>query len=416
MIGDDDWTAAALARLIAISSRSGAEQHAQDEVERLMRAAGAEVRRVPVDADALRARYGFVTPTPTEGMQAVVGRWGEPGEGAPFVVLNGHVDTVAPTGEWVVDPLDPRITDGWMNGLGAADMKAGLVSAIAAAARASASGELRGVVEVQSVPDEEAGGGTGSLTCIDQLVRQGRRPDLVVVCEPTARSVATAQVGSRAMRFRVRGVAAHANTKALGVNAVEAALALVGRLVAWAERPERGRHPLLPAPSVNVGRITGGVGATTVAAECDVEVCFTYHPDDSPRLAADVDAAVAAWRAAQDPRITVEYADLHDVRPFETDPELPIVRALRAAVDGATGPPSGFPAGSDGRLFHEVLSSPTVIFGPGDIRRIHRADEAVELADVARHAAALASFLTTQTLTSPSPTPTSEPTQERQAS
>jgi acetylornithine deacetylase/succinyl-diaminopimelate desuccinylase-like protein len=88
------------------------------------------------------------------------------------------------------------------------------------------------------------------------------------------------------------------------------------------------------------------------------------------------------------------------------------VRALRAAVDGGAGASSGFPAGSDGRLFHEVLGSPTVIFGPGDIRRIHRANEAVELADVAMHTAALASFLTAPALTAPSPTTT----QERQAS
>jgi acetylornithine deacetylase len=412
VIGDDDWIAASLARLVAISSRSGAEQRAQDEVERLMREAGAEVRRVPVDADALRARYGFVTPTPTRDMHAVVGRWGTPPEGAPFIVLNGHIDTVAPTGEWAVDPLEPRITDGWMNGLGIADMKAGLVSAVAAAARAAASGELRGVVEVQSVPDEEAGGGTGSLTCVDELIRQERRPDLVVVCEPTARAVATAQVGSRAMRFRVSGLEAHANTKAHGVNAIEAAFALAGRLAAWADRPERGRHPLLPAPSVNVGRITGGVGATTVAAECEFEVCFTYHPDDAPGLAAEIDAAVAAWRAGQDPRVTVEYAELHNVGPFETDPELPVVRALREAVDGGAGAPSGFPAGSDGRLFHRVLGVPTVIFGPGDIRRIHRPNEAVELVDVARHAAALASFLTAPAHPVPSPTTT----QERQAS
>jgi acetylornithine deacetylase len=412
VIGDDDWISASLARLVAISSRSGAEQRAQNEVERLIREAGAEVRRVPVDANRLRDRYGFASPTPSDGMFAVVGRWGEPRDGAPFVVLNGHVDTVAPTGEWAIDPLDPRITDGWMNGLGTADMKAGLVSAIAAAGRAAASGELRGIVEVQSVPDEEAGGGTGSLTCIDELVGQRRRPDLVVVCEPTARSVATAQVGSRAMRFRVRGLEAHANTKAQGVNAIEAALALAGRLAAWADRPERGRHPLLPAPSVNVGRITGGVGATTVAADCEFEVCFTYHPGDAADLAADVDAAVAAWRAGQDPRVAVESVELHNVRPFETDPELPVVRALRAAVDGGAGASSGFPAGSDGRLFHEVLGSPTVIFGPGDIRRIHRANEAVELADVAMHTAALASFLTAPALTAPSPTTT----QERQAS
>jgi hypothetical protein len=55
-----------------------------------MAEAGADaVRVVPVDAETLRKAYGFVTPTPTKGMFAVVGAWGGPGA-SPFVLLNGH--------------------------------------------------------------------------------------------------------------------------------------------------------------------------------------------------------------------------------------------------------------------------------------------------------------------------------------
>src|SRR5690606_37657780 len=128
------------------------------------------------------------------------GSWGDPASG-PFVVLNGHVDTVPATAGWAIDPYEPRITDGWMNGLGSADMKAGVVGAIAAVARARAAGTLRGYVEIQSVPDEEDGGGTGTLACVDELLDKGRIPDFAIVCEPTKVEIATAQVGSRAMHF-----------------------------------------------------------------------------------------------------------------------------------------------------------------------------------------------------------------------
>ncbi len=393
MIGDAEWIEKALARLVSTSSLSGQEAAAQAIVWDLMIEAGADnVRTVAVDATRLRDRYGFETPTPTKGMFALVGSWRGEADG-PFVVLNGHVDTVPAAAGWAIDPLEPRVTDGWMNGLGSADMKAGVVGAIAGVARAKAAGTLRGLIEIQSVPDEEDGGGTGTLACVDELIEQGRRPDFAIVCEPTSVEIATSQIGSRAMAYSIRGVQAHANMKHKGVSAVEAAIELARDLGTWAAMPNRKAHPLLASTSVNIGRIDGGLGATSVAASCNLEVCFTYHPDDEALVVPETDAFVAAWRARQDPRISLEIRELHNVRPFSTDPALAPVKALARALGHANVSPRGFPAGSDGRLISRHLKVPTVIFGPGDVSRIHKINEAVELAEVVAHAQAVERFL-----------------------
>lgn len=393
MIGDDAWIESALAALVSTGSLSGREAAAQEVVKRLMLEAGADsVRIVPVDAARLQQRYGFRTPTPTEGMFAVVGSWGDPAA-SPFILLNGHIDTVPATAGWMIDPLEPRVTDGWMNGLGSADMKAGLLGAIAGVGRAKAAGTLRGYVEVQSVPDEEDGGGTGTLTCVDELLGKGRIPDFAIVCEPTSVEIATAQVGSRAMHFKFRGVQSHANMKHAGVSAVEAAIDLARGLLSWAEMPHRKVHPLLGPASVNIGRMDGGIGATSVAPDCEMEVCFTYHPADEPLLIQEIDALIAEWRARQNPVISMEVRELHNVHPFSTDSELGPIRALARALGRKTVDPRGFPAGSDGRLISRLLKSPTVIFGPGDVTRIHKINEAVELAEVSAHARALETFL-----------------------
>jgi acetylornithine deacetylase len=185
MIGDASWIETWLARLVSTSSLSGQEGAAQGLVKELMAEAGADaVRVVPVDTKTLRKAHGFVTPTPTEGMFAVVGAWGSRGA-SPFVLLNGHIDTVPAAPGWTTNPLEPAVRDGWMNGLGSADMKAGLIGAIAGVGRAKAAGTLRGYVEVQSVPDEEDGGGTGTLACVHELLSQERAPDFAIVCEPT---------------------------------------------------------------------------------------------------------------------------------------------------------------------------------------------------------------------------------------
>ncbi len=393
MIGDESWIVAALAELVATPSLSGQEAAVQQVVRRLMMEAGADdVRVVPVDAAQLESRYGFRTPTPTEGMFSLVGSWGDPAS-QPFVVLNGHVDTVPTTDGWTIDPYEPRITDGWMNGIGSADMKAGVVGAIAAVARAKAAGTLRGHVEIQCVPDEEDGGGTGTLACVDELLTRGRRPDFAIVCEPTRVEIATAQVGSRAMHFSFRGVQSHANMKHAGASAVEAAIDLANSLGEWSRMPHRKQHTLLGPTSVNIGQMTGGIGATSVAPDCEMEVCFTYHPDDEPLLVPEIDAIIAEWRMRQHPAITMEERQLHNVHPFSTDPDLAPIRSLARAMGRDLVDPRGFPAGSDGRLISRLLKCPTVIFGPGDVNRIHKINEAVAIAEVVAHARTLEAFL-----------------------
>ena len=271
MIGDRAWSEGALARLISTSSLSGQEAAAQQCVEQMMREAGADaVRRVFVDAAALRDAYGFETPTPTEGMFAVVGEWG--GRAAsPFVLLNGHVDTVPATHGWAIDPLEPRITEGWMNGLGSADMKSGLVGAIAGVARAKATGKLRGNVEIQSVPDEETGGGTGTLACVHELLTEGRIPGFAIVCEPTSVEIATSQIGSRAMYYSVHGVQAHANMKHKGVSAVEAGDRAGSRP---GELGEHARPQSASSAGPGFGQHRthrGRIGATSVSASCSLK-------------------------------------------------------------------------------------------------------------------------------------------------
>ena len=51
-------------------------------------------------------------------------------------------------------------------------MKAGILGAIAGVGAGEGRGILRAYVEVQSVPDEEDGGGTGTLACVHELLSQ----------------------------------------------------------------------------------------------------------------------------------------------------------------------------------------------------------------------------------------------------
>jgi acetylornithine deacetylase len=53
----------------------------------------------------------------------------------------------------------------------------------------------------------------------------------------------------------------------------------------------------------------------------------------------------------------------------------------------------GEPYGADMRLFVDVAATPCVIFGPGDVRVAHSADEHVSLAQVEECARVLAAWV-----------------------
>ena len=93
------------------------------------------------------------------------------GSGEKSILFNGHVDTM-PVGNrtaWDFDPLSAPVKDNKIYGLGACDMKAGLMAAIMAVELIKDAGlTLPGTVKIASVCDEEGGGNAG---CAD--VRNG---------------------------------------------------------------------------------------------------------------------------------------------------------------------------------------------------------------------------------------------------
>jgi acetylornithine deacetylase len=82
-----------------------------------------------------------------------------------------------------------------------------------------------------------------------------------------------------------------------------------------------------------------------------------------------------------------------------TDPQHPLVRTLgdvSESVLGRRATIAGAPYGADMRLLVNEGRTPTVIYGPGDARVAHSADERVPLAEVADCARVLAAWVAAQ--------------------
>lgn len=364
----------------------GFEKAGQDYMAALLRDMGAEVRVVPLreeDVEAAIARYHDGNPGHDYTDRCnVYGRF--PGNGGRSLMFNGHMDTMpAEAALWSQDPLTPVVRDGRLYGLGVCDMKSGLAAAAMAVRLVRDAGlALPGDVIICSVADEE-GGGNGSIAA----AMQGERADGVVVCEGTNYELVAAHMGFVFFRVEVEGLAVHSGIKWKGVSAIHKAMRLMSALDElehmWLMRY---KHPLLPAPNLNVGTIHGGSAGSTTAAACAFEVCVHYLPGQMSyeQVVAEFTETINLacrgnrWLDAHRPNLTVYQSG----NGFEMDLTHAFTRAFQRAwqdVHLRPVPVVGSPAGCDSRTWRNIAGCPTLQYGPGELSQCHAIDEHIDL-------------------------------------
>ena len=192
---DADALVADLSALVQVPSVTGDEAAVQERAAELCAAAGLQTETWELDLEELRAapdHPGEEAPR-TRG----VGVEARLGEGERRLVLNGHLDVVAPGSvPWSRDPWSGAVEDGRVHGRGALDMKGGVTCALHALRAIRAAGvELDGEAVLTPVVSEEDGG-LGTFAAIRRL----GRIDAAIIPEPTAMEL----VSRRPARSRSR--------------------------------------------------------------------------------------------------------------------------------------------------------------------------------------------------------------------
>ena len=305
------------------------------------------------------------------------------GEGGPTVLLNGHTDVVAVGDGWDGDPFAGEVWEGKLYGRGAADMKGPLAAMIAATLAVKRAAALStGRIIVACVMGEEYGGlGTR------ELVRQGLYADHAIVGEPSELLPVIAHKGTLRYEIGVEGKAAHGSVPEAGLNAIYKLADIVLELRRHhQELSRRPPHPLVGAPSLNVGTISGGSGTCIVPARASITIDRRVVPGEPVEGATrELEALLIELRRRD--RELRAHLILQNVAPaMEVAATQPVVQAVRRSVQAVLGRDPGvhgWTATADSNLLVNVLKIPTVIFGPGSIAQVaHQANEYVPLADL----------------------------------
>ncbi len=201
---------------------------------------------------------------------------GEKGEGERSFLLYGHIDTVPPVEGWKEMKLNPFIAverDGIITGLGADDMKGGVVSILKAVEDLEPEGYK---IKVAFGVDEEYLS-MGAYV----LVNSAFFDDVEACIVPEVGSGGAPQksgnlVLGRHGRVRygvsIMGRAAHASTPEHAVNPIKYAMELIEEV----EKVELGDDPDMPPGNVSIAAIRSEIGGLSSPEECLVWFDFLY--------------------------------------------------------------------------------------------------------------------------------------------
>ncbi len=390
--------------MVRIPSVTGAEDAIAAVLADRLEAAGLAVEVFHPDPAAIRDDPAWPgEEVARDTLPVVIGRAGA--SGGRRLVLSGHMDVV-PLGDlatWTVDPWGAEVREGELYGRGSCDMKGGLASILAAVRALRDTGvldRLSGELVVAVVPSEEDGG-QGTLAAI----RAGATGDLAIISEPSGLDVVVAHAGAITFRLTVPGRAAHASRRLEGVSALDNLMLLTSALRAdEARRNAAETEPLmtalgLPYPTI-IGSVAGGEWASSVMDRIVAEGRYGVRLGQTPaeaeaELRTCITDACAGDAFLRDHPATVEITGARFASArVPTDHPLPVGLAdVAQEITGRRPSLLGVPYGADMRLLVGVGETPCVIYGPGDVRLAHGADERVPLAEVETCARVLAAWV-----------------------
>jgi acetylornithine deacetylase len=393
-----------LQTLVRMPSITGSEEIVADWVAGALKGLGLTVEIVRPDLTVFRSDEAWPgEEMPRTSLPVVVGRAGR-GEGRRLI-LSGHLDVVPPgdLATWSFDPWAAEIRDDRLYGRGACDMKGGVAAILAAVRALGRTGGLAGLdgeLMVVLVPSEEDGG-QGTLAAI----RFEAVADMAVITEPSRLDVVVAHAGAITFRLTVPGRAAHASRRQEGVSALDKLFLLTRALETdEARRNAAETDPLmtalgLPYPTI-IGIVEGGEWASTVLDRVVVHGRYGVRLGQTPAEAeADLRAAIGEACAGdeflRDHPATVEITGgRFGSARVPADHPLPAGLAeVAASVMGRSPSLRAEPYGADMQMFVNHGGTPCVIFGPGDVKFAHSADEFVPIAEVETCARVLAGWV-----------------------
>ncbi|MCF6268946.1 MAG: M20 family metallopeptidase [Melioribacteraceae bacterium] len=284
------------------------------------------------------------------------------------IILTGHFDVV-PLGakDWSVDPFNSKIIDGKLFGRGTTDMKAGLAAMIVAVVESFNENSPKGGVKLILTADEELGcRGAKKLLTSNYDIGEA---SAIIVGEPTSNIPYISHKGGLFINAKTLGITAHSSMPELGENAIYKAADAITKIAKFSFDVEQ--DPLLGYPTINVGKISGGLNLNSVPDKAE----FTIDVRSTTKLNNNSAFAILK-KELGDGVLLEEYTNLDAISTSEENPFIQMVYKVCKEINNVEWSKKSVSYLTDAAVLTPWLGNvPTIILGPGEPEMSHQTDE-----------------------------------------
>ncbi len=276
----------------------------------------------------------------------------------PVLMLNSHIDTVAPAPAYTFDPYSPFEKDGAVYGLGSNDDGASVVSQIETFFHLCQDNSLAVNIMLVLTAEEERSGSRGMAKFVEEFHLQ---PDFAIIGEPTGMQAAVAERGLLVLDGTAVGVSGHA-ARNEGVNALYIALDDIQTLRNYKFDK---KSPLMGEVKLTVTQMNCGSAHNVVPGEAtfvvDIRPTEQYtNPQILELLQKEVKSTLKARNLKNRSSATPQEHVL-----MQTVKKLGIPEQISTTT-------------SDWMK----IPYPAIKMGPGESSRSHKADEFIKIAEI----------------------------------
>jgi succinyl-diaminopimelate desuccinylase len=302
-----------------------------------------------------------------ENRKHIIAEKGVKSFGKPLI-FSGHFDTVAlGNNPWNFDPFKSETSGDKIYGRGSSDMKSGLAAMICAAIGVTAGQISDNGVRFIITAGEELG-----CQGIQQLIKNYSIRDkasAIIVGEPTGNIPAIGHKGAIYLSASTSGKTAHSSMPELGINAIYKAARAITRIEEFRFNAEK--DSLLGFPTINVGKINGGMNINSVPDRAEFTIDI--------RTTTTVDHEKILKRISMELGTEIVFEKLVDLNPVYTTEQHPFTQLVYKIcnTEGVSEPlPMALAYLTDGSVLQKYYNDiPAIILGPGQPEMAHQTDE-----------------------------------------
>lgn len=306
---------------------------------------------------------------------------------SPGIILSGHTDVVPTTGQpWTKSDFLLTRESGRLYGRGTADMK-GFIAAVLGAVPYWKTLDLQRPIYLAFSYDEEVGC-LGVRSLLDVVAQLPVQPLACIIGEPTELQPVYGHKGKIALRCTITGFSAHSAYPNKGINAIEYAVDLIGKIklvardLQVAEKLNTRFSP--PWSSIQVGLIKGGQAINIVPEECVFDFEIRVLPGvDTKKIVQEIKDYAENYLVPRMKAISnqcdITFNELSSYPALETSHNCfisQLIQKLSGISSDAT-----VPYGTEGGLFSEK-NIDSIVYGPGSMDQGHKPDEYIEISQL----------------------------------